>query len=516
MAADHGVETEVPDAGRPAPAPDRSGLALLVIASVQLMLVLDATIVSVALPSIQQALNMADSDLNWVVTAYSLTFGGLLLVGGRAGDILGRKRVFCTGLVVFAAASLLGGFAESTGMLIAARALQGAGAAVTTPTALSLLTNTFPAGPARTKALGIYGAVGGLGSVVGLLLGGVLTEYLSWRWVMFINVPIAVLVLLGSGVLVDSDRQRGRIDVPGAMSAMLGAVAVVYGINRGNSAGWTDAWTLTSLVAAVLLITAFVVIQRSSSAPMLPPSLLRERTRRGAVIVMALNGAGMGATFYFLTLYMQTVKSYSPMVTGTGYLPFAFGIVLGAAVVGPQLLARMSERAVVGLGLVIGIAGTLWFTRLTPTLNPFYALLPAQFVVGLGLGLTFVVLTVVAVRGVDPQDTGIASGLINTSSQLGGAIGLAALAAAALQATESYLPGHSMAQAATHGFSIGFFVIAAVFLLSFVVTLTTLSGRAPEAQPHPENPENPKAPDADAGTDTDADSGAGSGAPAPA
>ena len=486
MAVDQGVETDAPRAGRQGGAPVKSGLALIVIAAVQLMLVLDATIVSVALPTIQSALHMAGGDLNWVVTAYSLTFGGLLLVGGRAGDILGHKALFRAGLVVFAAASLLGGFAESTGTLIAARALQGAGAAIATPTALSLLTNTFPAGPARNKALGVYGAMGGLGSVVGLLLGGLLTEYLNWRWVMFINVPIAVLVVFGANVLVEGNRERGRIDVPGALSAMLGAGAVVYGINHGNTAGWSNLWTLVSLVAAVLLLTAFVVIQRTSSSPMLPPALLRDRPRRGAVLVMALNGAGMGATFYFLTLYMQTVKSYSPMITGTSYLPFAIGIGFGAVGVGPQLLARMSERSVVVTGLLVGIVGTLWFTLLTPSLNPFLALLPAQLVVGLGLGVTFVVLTVVSVRGVDPKDTGVASGLINTSPQIGGAIGLAGLAAVVLAATKSYLPEHSYEDAATHGFSVGFMVVALVFLLSTFIAFTTLSAKAPEPAGQPQ------------------------------
>ncbi|MGI5238000.1 MFS transporter [Dactylosporangium sp. CA-139066] len=489
MAVNHEAEARADSGGvgEQAGAPNRSGLALLVIAAVQLMLVLDATIVSVALPSIQRALNTASGDLNWVVTAYSLTFGGLLLVGGRAGDIFGGKVVFRAGLVLFTAASLLGGFAGSTGTLIAARALQGVGAAIATPTALSLLTNTFPPGPARNKALGVYGAVGGLGSVVGLLLGGLLTEYLNWRWVLFINVPIAVLVLLGTGVLVEGNRERGRIDVPGALTAMLGAVAVVYGINHGNSAGWGNIWTQASLGAAVLFIAAFVVIQRSSSSPMLPPALLRDRARRGAVLVMALNGGGMGATFYFLTLYMQTVKSYSPMVTGTGYLPITFGIALGAAVIGPKLLTRISERAVVATGVAIGIVGTLWLALLTPSLNPFFALLPAQLVVGLGLGLTFVVLTVVGVRGVDPQDTGIASGLINISTQLGSAIGLSALVAVVLAATKSYQPGHSVAVATTHGFSVGFLVVAGIFLLSSLVAFTTLSGRSPQPEAQPQD-----------------------------
>lgn len=460
--------------------PRHLGLALVVIATTQLMLVLDATIVSVALPKIQGSLHLLTADLNWVLTAYSLTFGGLLLVGGRAGDLFGRKRLFRAGLLVFTAASLLGGLADSSGVLITGRVLQGVGAAIAAPNALSLLATTFPAGPARNKALGVYGAMGGLGSVVGLLLGGALTEYLSWRWVMFVNVPIAVLVLIGAGVLREGSREHGRLDLPGAVTATLSAGAAVYGINRGNDSGWSDAGTIVCLVLAVVLLGVFVLVQRRSSAPMIPPLLLRDRARTGAVLVMLTMGAGMAGTFFFLTLYMQLVKGYSPMTTGVYYLPFAIAIGLGAGAIGPQMLARTSERTVVLAGMLIGAVGTAWFGLLTSHGNPFVALLPAQVVAGIGLGLAFVTVTVLSVRGVDPQDTGIASGLVNTSQQIGSAIGLAALAAACLAATRSYQHSHTPLDALTHGYDIGFLVAAGIYLVGLVIAAVTLGAPAPQ------------------------------------
>jgi EmrB/QacA subfamily drug resistance transporter len=478
------VENET-EAFRTSPGPSKDegpprhlGLALVVIATTQLMLILDSTIVSVALPKMQSSLHLLTADLNWVLTAYSLTFGGLLLVGGRAGDLFGRKRLFRAGLVVFTAASLVGGLAENSGVLITGRVLQGVGAAIAAPNALSLLATTFPAGPARNKAMGVYGAMGGLGSVVGLLLGGALTEYLSWRWVMFVNVPIAVLVLLGTGVLREGSREHGRLDLPGAITATLSAAGAVYGINRGNSSGWSDTGTITCLVLAVVLLGVFVMVQRASSAPMLPPTLLRDRARAGAVLVMLTLGAGMAGTFFFLTLYMQFVKGYSPMTTGVYYLPFAFAIGLGAGAIGPQLLARISERAVVLIGMLVGSVGTAWFGLLTSHGNPFVALLPAQLVAGVGIGLAFVTVTVVSVRGVDPQNTGIASGLVNTAQQVGGAIGLAALAAAALAATRSYQHRHSPLDSLTHGYDIGFLVAAGIYLVGLVIAAVTLGASA--------------------------------------
>src|SRR5437667_233861 len=305
---------------------ETDGLALLVIATAQLMLVLDDTIVNVALPSMQRSLHLATSHLNWVISFYALAFGGLLLAGGRAGDLFGRLRVFRVGVGVFTLASVVGGFAPNGPVLIASRVVQGAGAAIAAPCALSLLATTFPAGPARTRALGVYGAMAGLGSVVGLLLGGVLTEYLSWRWVLFINVPIAVLVLIGTGVLVPGDTERGTLDVPGAVTATLGIGLLIFALTRGNTNGWNDAGTLASFAAGAVLLAVFVLIERFSRAPMVPPPVVRDRNRGGANAVMLLLGAGMLAMFYLLTLYMQVVRGYSATRAGLAYLPFVAGV----------------------------------------------------------------------------------------------------------------------------------------------------------------------------------------------
>ncbi|MET7962757.1 MFS transporter [Micromonospora zamorensis] len=457
--------------------PPRLGFALLVIAAAQLMLVLDNTITNVALPSIQRALGMATADLNWVITAYALAFGGLLLAGGRAGDLFGRRRVFRIGLVLFTVASLLGGFAWSGTVLIAARVLQGVGAAIAAPTALSLLATTFPAGPARNKALGVYGAMGGLGSVVGLLLGGALTQYVSWRWVLFVNVPIAVLVLLGTSVLPRGERERGRADLSGAATATAGLAALVYAINHAALHGWRDTVTLGFLIAAAVLLIAFVLVQRSAAAPMLPGRILSDRARTGAYVTMFLVGGGMFALFYFLTLYMQVVKGYSPMRTGLAYLPFTVGIAVAAGGVGPQLLSRLTARALTVGGLVLAAIGMVWFGALSPTSNALTALLPAQLVAGFGLGLTFVATTVVAINGVAPQDTGIASGVVNTSQQIGGALGLALLSGVATAVTADQPSGTALPDALTSGYVDGLLLGGAVFLVAAIVAATTMNAR---------------------------------------
>jgi EmrB/QacA subfamily drug resistance transporter len=460
---------QTPPSGR------RLGLALLVIAAAQLMLVLDATIVNVALPSIQRALRMRSSDLTWVLTSYGLAFGGLLLAGGRAGDLFGRRRVFRLGLVVFTLASLAGGLATTGAVLVAARVGQGVGAAMAAPTALSLLATTFPPGPARNKALGVYGAMGALGAVVGLLLGGMLTEYLSWRWILFVNLPIALAVLAGTAVLVEGDRERGGIDAPGAVTATLGLGALVYAINRANQDGWTSGGVLgLGAVAAVLLMT-FVLIQRRSATPMLPPAVLAHRGRLGANLVMFLSGAGMLATFYFLTLYMQVVKGYAPMRTGLAYLPFTLGALIGAGTLGPRLLARTSQRTVIMLGMALAAAGMVWFSRLTPDQNPFAVLLPAQLVASIGLGLGSVAATAAAVRGVAPQATGVAAGVINTTLQVGGALGLAILAAIATATASDQPPGTALPDALTQGYTIGILAGGVLYLAALVVAALTLS-----------------------------------------
>ena len=355
----HDSTQTVPQAAAPAAAGRKLGLALLVIATAQLMLVLDDTIVNIALPSMQRSLHLPASSLNWVISFYALTFGGLLLAGGRAGDLFGRLRVFRTGLVLFTLASMAGGFAPNQTVLVTARIVQGCGAALAAPCALSLLATTFPAGPARTKALGVYGSMAGLGSVIGLLLGGTLTEYASWRWVLFINAPIAVAVLAGtwSGVLVPGDTERGKLDVPGAVTATGGVASLIYALSRGSSNGWTDVGTLVAFALGAVLLIAFALAERFSRAPMLPASVIRDRNRGGAYTVLLLLGTGMLAMYYLLTLYMQIVRGYSALHTGLSYLPNVVGLGIAAGGLGPRLFAALPARAVIAAGMLISAGG---------------------------------------------------------------------------------------------------------------------------------------------------------------
>lgn len=449
----------------------RLGVALLVIAVVQLMISLDNTIVNIALPSIQTGLRVSPTSLAWAVTAYALPFGGLLLIGGRAGDLFGCRRVFRIGLVVFTVGSLVGGVAPNQAVLLVGRVLQGVGSAIAAPTALSLLATTFEDGPARNKALGIYGAMGGLGATVGLLLGGVLTEYLDWRAVLFVNVPIAAAVLAGTSVLVDGDRERGKVDFPGALTATVGITSLVYAINRASTAGWSDSVTVVVLAVAVALIVAFVITQVRSGNAMMPLRVVRDRNRIGANLSFMLIGAGMFATYYFLTLYMQEVKGYSALITGTAYLPFALGMGVSAGAIGPKLLARMSPRGVISLGLLLAAGGMAWFSVLAPETSYFVVLLPAMLISGLGLGMAFVATTIVGVSGVEPRDTGIASGLINTAQQIGGALGLAVLSTIATMVTGGIQPGVARATALTDGYTTTFLIGGALYVVGIAVAL---------------------------------------------
>ncbi|MFI6817731.1 MFS transporter [Nonomuraea sp. NPDC050328] len=458
-----------------APRPERSGLALLVIAAAQLLMVMDGTIVTVGLPVIGTGLGIPEADLDWVLTSYALAFGGLLLAGGRAGDLFGRRRMFRVGLVAFLAASLLGGVAGDGTTLVVARVLQGAGAAIVAPAALSLLADTFPAGPQRNKALGVYGAMGGLGSVAGLLLGGALTEYLGWRWIMFVNVPIALLVLAGTFALVPGSRERGGLDLSGAATVTLALGSLVYAINRAGSYG--DGLTLVFGAAAVALLAVFVVIQRTARSPMLPPAVLADRSRLGANLIMLLMGAGQLATFYFLTLYMQTIKQYSPMVTGLAYLPFAIGIGIGSGLIGPRLQARAATRTVLVIGMAVAAAAMGWFSLLTPDQNPLLVLLPAQLAGGVGLGIGFVAATIGGVQGVAPRASGIASGLVNTSQQIGGAIGLAVLAGVAVAATTGRPAGTPLPDALTSGYTTGMLGAGGFYLAAVLAAVVLLRPR---------------------------------------
>lgn len=464
------------------------GLTLLAIACAQLLISLDSTIVNIALPSMETALDISRADLAWVITAYALPFGGLLLVGGRAGDLFGRRRVFRIGLVALVLGSLVGGVATNQQLLIAGRVLQGVGSALIAPTALSLVATTFPPGRERDRAMGVYGAMGGLGSTTGLLLGGLLTEYASWRWVLFVNIPVAAAVLLGTTALPEGERDRGRIDVPGGITVTAGMVALVYAITRAAAHGWTDSLTLTFLGAAAVLLIAFVLIQARSRAAMMPGHVVRDRTRAGANVAFVLVGAGMFGTYYFLTLYMQGIKHYSALQTGLAYLPLAFGMAASAAALGPKLLTRLSPRGVIPLGLAVGTGGMAWFATLTPTSSYATALLPAMLVSGLGLGMVVVSVMTSGVSGVAPRDTGVASGLINTSQQIGGAIGLATLATVAAGVTNGLLShgGTDPATALTDGYRAAFLVGGVFYLAALAVVLLTVRAvRTGSATPPP-------------------------------
>src|SRR6476469_6505841 len=343
----------------------RLGVALLVIATAQLMVVLDGTIVNIALPYIQRALGFSGAGLEWIANAYALTFGGLLLLGGRAGDILGRRRVFVLGLLLFSAASLLGGFATSQWWLLAARAIQGAGGAVIAPTALALITTNFPEGGERNRAFGVYSAMAGGGGAAGLLLGGLLTTYASWRWVLFVNVPIGILVAAAAPrVLAESPRRPGRLDVAGAVTGTGGVALLVYGLSKATTgpdgvSHWGDAHVLASLAASVVLLVSFVLIERRSSRPLLPMRLLADRNRSGAYLIMLCIGTALFGLFFFLTLFMQTVLGYSAIRSGIAYLPFAIGVVI-ASTLASRLVPRIGARPLIlaGTGAVAG--GTFW------------------------------------------------------------------------------------------------------------------------------------------------------------
>ena len=497
----------------------RLGLALLVIATAQLMVVLDATIVNVALPHIQQALGFSGSGLEWVVNAYAVTFGGLLLLGGRAGDILGRRRVFVFGLLLFSGASLLGGFATSQWWLLTARAVQGVGGAVIAPTALALITTNFPEGGERNRAFGVYAAMAGAGSAVGLLLGGILTTYVSWRWVFFVNVPIGILVAAAAPrVLAESPRRPGRIDVAGAVTATGGIALLVYGLSKAATgpdgvSHWGDPQVLASLAASVVLLVSFVLIERRSARPLLPMRVLADRNRSGAYLIMLCVSTGLFGLFFFLTLFIQNVLGYSAIRTGITYLPFAIGVVVASGLAS-QLVPRIGARPLIVTGAAAVAGGMFWFSRLTEHASYAGQLLGPQLVTSCGLGLVFVPLALVALHNVAEQDSGVASSLLNTAQQVGGAIGLALLgtvawttvadsvrtqvahaAAAAAKAglplpkPGTPLPASIYHHALTAGFSRAFVVAAGIGLLALLIAIATirvrrqeLSGAAPATQ----------------------------------
>jgi EmrB/QacA subfamily drug resistance transporter len=425
------------------------GLALTVVAIAQLMVVLDATIVNVALPDIASSLKVtSNGDLSWVVTAYTLTFGGFLLLGGKIADRVGRRNVFMAGAVLFAVASLLGGIAGNLGLLITARALQGTGGALMSPAALSLLTVVFKEGAERNRALGIWSAITAGGAALGLILGGFLTEYASWRWVLFVNVPIAAIAVIGALRFVpeSKDERAQRFDVPGAVLVTSGLMALVYALVKGNDFGWASTKTLSLIVVAVVLLAAFVRVQLRTEAPLVPFRLFHNRSVLGADLGALFIGAGIFAIFFFLILWMQQVNGYSPVKAGFAFLPMTF-LIGASAGIGAQLLGRVGPRPLLVVGPMLAATGLLTLgLRLEPSSTYLGTVLPSLALVAFGMGLTFVALTSSAVAGVPHSDAGIASALLNAGQQVGGALGLAILTAVSTARTEHLFHGFSQAQ----------------------------------------------------------------------
>lgn len=404
-----------------------SRIALLVIASCQLMVVLDITIVNIALPHIQTALGFSTENLSWVVNAYTLTFGGLLLLGGRLGDILGRRRVFMFGVLLFALASLLGGLSQESWQLLAARSLQGVGGAIASPTALSLITTTFREGPERNRAFGVFAAVSAGGSAIGLLAGGLLVEWLDWRWIFFVNVPIGLLIALAAPRYIrESERHPGHFDVVGALTATLGMVLLVYGFIRASEKGWSDALTLGSFAAAVVLLAVFIVIEGRSRQPITPLRMFRDRNRAGAFAMMLCLAAAMFGMFFFLTLFVQNILGFSPLRAGLAFLPVSAIIAVGAGVTS-QLLPKWGPKPFMVTGALLCAVGLGWLTQADPDSTYLGSILGPVLVFGLGMGLQFVSLTLMAVSGVASREAGAASGILNTTQQVGGSLGLSIL-----------------------------------------------------------------------------------------
>jgi EmrB/QacA subfamily drug resistance transporter len=434
------------------------GWALVLICVAQLMVVLDATIANIALPYIQADLHFSQANLTWIVTGYSLAFGGLLLLGGRLGDLYGRRRIFMIGLALFAVASLVGGVAQSEAMLLAARGFQGFGAALASPAALALITTTFPAGPSRTRAFGVYAAMSGAGAAVGLLLGGWLTgihnlsifgaDLDGWRLTFLINVPIGILAALAAPrLLAESESHSGELDIPGAITGTLGLLGIVFGLSRAGESdyGWGNWQTITSLVAGVVLLVAFIFIETRVKHPLLPMRIFANQTRASSFVAFMIAPAAMFAMFFFLSLYVQNIMGYSPIKAGLAFLPFSFGVVAGATVT-QQLVTRLNPRFIAGIGTLLATVALFGFSRLSvddsaagvlkavttgqdigSDVNYWTSIFPFVVIMSFGMGLTFVTLTLTAVHHVEARDSGIGSGVLNTMQQVGGALGLAVL-----------------------------------------------------------------------------------------
>ncbi|MFI9270404.1 MFS transporter [Kitasatospora sp. NPDC052896] len=485
-ASDASAAAPAPVAADPGPDP-RRWRALAVIALAQLMIVLDITIVNIALPSAQHDLGISNGDRQWVITAYTLAFGGLLLLGGRIGDLYGRKRTFLIGLLGFASASALGGFAVTPAMLFASRALQGGFGALLAPSALGLLSTTFTRPRERATAFGIFGAIAGGGSAIGLIAGGLLTEYLDWRWCLFVNVPIALAAACAAGYLLRTDLvardARIRLDLPGAFLGCGGLLAVVYGTSEAESRGWSDWLVLLCLVLGGVLLVAFVLAERRSGHPLLPLHVVRDRNRGGAALGVGLAVIGLFGLFLFLSYYLQVIKGYSPVLTGLAFLPMTVSIVLSATGVASRLMTRVPTRRLTVPGLLLGASGMAWLTRLQVDSPYLTSVLPAEILLGLGMGLVFMPSMSLATLGVARYETGAASATINSAQQVGGSIGTALLNTIAASATTAYLVGRNGADplvqsaAAVHGYTVATTVALGILLLAALLGFLMIDHR---------------------------------------
>ncbi|MFB7172614.1 MFS transporter [Streptomyces sp. NPDC056254] len=471
--------------------------ALVFIALAQLMVVLDATIVNIALPSAQTDLGISDGNRQWVITAYALAFGGLLLFGGRIADKWGRKNAFVVGLVGFALASALGGAATGEAMMLGARALQGVFGALLAPAALSLLAVMFTDAKERAKAFGIYGAIAGGGGAVGLILGGFLTEYLNWRWTFFVNIPFAVVAAVGAWMVIREpagSRNRAPLDIPGVLLSTTGLVALVYGFTRAESAGWSDAVTVAMFIASAVLLAAFVLVEAKVKSPLLPLRVLLERNRGGVYLSLGLAVIAMFGLFLFLTYYLQVVKGFSPVKTGFAFLPMIAGMILGSTQIGARLMTRVAPRLLMGPGFLVAAAGMLLLTQLEVDSSYPALILPAQLLLGLGMGTAFMPAMSLSTHGVNPADAGVASAMVNTSQQVGGAIGTALLNTIAASATTAYLTDHAaeaaaggpaaqlvQAQAMVEGYSSAIWWAVGILVASAAIALTLINTGRPGA-----------------------------------
>jgi EmrB/QacA subfamily drug resistance transporter len=465
--------------------------AILVLLGIaQLMVVLDATIVNIALPSAQKALHFSNDDRQWIVTAYALAFGSLLLFGGRVGDLFGRKLTFIAGLIGFAVASALGGFADSFGVLVVARALQGAFGALLAPAALSLLTTTFTDPNERGTAFGIYGAIAGGGGAVGLLLGGVLTEYLSWRWCLYVNLAFAVPAAIAALAMLVNQRHpaKARVDVPGTLTASGGLFALVYGFSNAETHGWGAPTTVGFLVAGVALLATFVAIQQRTEHPLLPLRVVADRNRGGSYLAVGIVGAGMFGVFLFLTYYLQQTLGFSPVKTGLAFLPMIGVLMVTATTATTRLLPRTGPRPLLTLGMLLAAGGMVLMAQLGVDSTYAAHVLPGLLVIGAGLGLVMAPAMSSATLGVDAADAGVASATVNTMQQIGGSMGTALLSTLAASAASGYVAGKAPSaalagQAAVHGYVTAFWWSAGIFAIGAIVCGLLLRPGAPEVEP---------------------------------